>query len=250
MHTARKKKSLGSLQNHWTLRLVRINVCSFYFSSWVHSFYTFLHFSSLCLDNKQLSTIPSKRIHIHRLPTHIWVSSTDGSCERCPRDDNIDKEDRDRSCSAGYGDLIHQYQQVDVPAALIQRFKSYHFVMIHVPIRVTDYISFNWKWFQFVFQHLQHGGNKKYHNKFGPSQSPVELGSCRPQSCLPRISRFWGDFWLLGKKKHQKSHVKNKWRSIQQLVQICLASHIHWKESSLGPVTTKYQKVTKHDVMM
>ena len=41
--------------------------------------------------------------------------------------------------AAGNGDLISWYQQVDAPAALIQRFKSYHLVMIHLPIRVTDY---------------------------------------------------------------------------------------------------------------
>ena len=187
----RKKKYFASSQNHWTLRLLRINICSscsISFSSGVSSFYIFHHLSTRFISLSWYQTMihNSKQTHPYSAaePTHIWaepplmdhVRDVQGMIT-LTRKIEIDP------VAAGYGDLICWYQQVDVPAALIQRFKSYHFVTMHLPIRVADYISFNWKWITSSISALGTWRQKKSHNKFGPSQSPVELGSCRPQKC-------------------------------------------------------------------
>lgn len=104
--------------------MLRINIGS-------SCFYLFFQWSSLVLH---LST--SFYIHIQRLkqltsgrhPLMDHVRDVQGMITST-RKIEIDP------VAAGCGDLICWYQQVDAPAALVQRFKSYHLVMIHLPIR-------------------------------------------------------------------------------------------------------------------
>lgn len=142
LSTPRRKKKSFATQSHWTLRLLRMHICSSCSISIFQWSSLFLHLStrfiSLSLTPNNYPQFPANTSIVSGWNNkNIWADApTDGSCERCPRDDNIDKEDRDRSCCSRlwWLDLLVSIGWC-ANAALNQRFKSYHFVMIHLPIR-------------------------------------------------------------------------------------------------------------------